>query len=84
MQDHLSTRELGWVLGRSAASIRRMIKAGEIKGVLIPGGYRIARDEVLRVSRDHVAAESGRKLSDEELERLIDRVITTDEKLVEP
>ena len=58
MDEYLSTKELGWVLGRSVGSVRTAIKRGEINGVLLPGGYRVARDEVLRVSREHVEAQA--------------------------
>jgi excisionase family DNA binding protein len=80
MDEFLSTRELGWVLGRSSGAIRRMIEDGEIEASRLPGGYRVPRDEVLRLSRETVEEKAGRKLSDTELERLIDKVIATDEE----
>ena len=79
MDAHLSTKELGWLLGRSATSVREMIRDGEIEGVRIPGGFRIPRGEVLRVSRETIQEKAGRKLSDSELERLVDEVIATNE-----
>ena len=79
MEDHLSTQQLGWLLGRSAGSVRAMIRDGEIEAVRIPAGFRIARAEALRVSRDHIEAEAGRKLSDRDLERVIEEVIATNE-----
>lgn len=79
MDEHLSTREMGWVLGRSAGTIRDMIRDGEIEGVRIPGGFRIPKAEALRLARERIEAEAGRKLSDRELERLIDEVISTNE-----
>jgi len=80
MDELLTTREMSWVLGRSAGSIRRMIKGGEIEGTRIPGGYRVPKSEVLRLARDRIEAEAGRKLSDRALEKLIDQVISTNEQ----
>ena len=77
MDDHLSTEEVGWVIGRSAGTVRDLIQAGEIEAGRIPGGYRIAKAEVLRLGRVRIEGETGRQLSDEELERLIDDVIET-------
>jgi excisionase family DNA binding protein len=79
MDDHLSTRQVGWILGRSAGTIRDLVKAGEIEGSRITTGFRIPRAEVLRLARQKIEAEGGRKLSDKELERLIDEVIATNE-----
>jgi hypothetical protein len=56
-----------------------MIRDGEIEGVRIPGGFRIPKAEALRLARERIEAEAGRKLSDRELERLIDEVIATNE-----
>jgi excisionase family DNA binding protein len=79
MEDHLSTREVGWVLGRSAGTVRDVIVAGDIDATRTVGGYRIPKAEVLRLGREKVGAEAGRKLPDTELERLIDDVIRTNE-----
>ena len=79
MEDSLSTREVGWLLDRSPGTVRQMIRDGEIDGVRIPSGFRVPRDEVLRLSRERIEEEAGRKLSDKELERLIDEVILTNE-----
>ena len=79
MDEHLSTKEMGWVLGRSPGSVRDMIRDGEIEGVRIPDGFRIPKAEALRVARERIEAEAGKKLSDRELERLIDEVISTNE-----
>jgi hypothetical protein len=79
VKDSLSTRQLGWVLGRSANSIRDAIKTGEIEGTRIPSGFRIPKPEVLRLARGKAEGETERKLSDRELERLIDAVIATNE-----
>jgi excisionase family DNA binding protein len=80
MHDHLSTEQVGWVLGRSAGTVRDMVKSGEIEGSRITTGYRIPKAEVLRLAREKVEAEAaGRKLSDKALERLIDDVIATNE-----
>jgi excisionase family DNA binding protein len=75
MDDHLSTEEMGWLLGRSANTIRDMIRDGEIEGVRLPAGFRIPKAEALRVAREHVEEQAGRKLSDRHLERLADEVI---------
>ncbi|HYH92831.1 MAG TPA: hypothetical protein VD763_06710 [Candidatus Saccharimonadales bacterium] len=79
MDELLSTTAVGWVLGRSPASIRRMIRGGEVEAVRIPAGFRVAKGEVMRLAREHIEREAGRKLDDDELERLIDDVITTNE-----
>ena len=57
-----------------------MIRDGELEATRIVGGFRISRDEVLRVSRETIQEKAGRKLSDAELERLIDEVLTTNEE----
>jgi excisionase family DNA binding protein len=80
MDEFLSTKEMGWVLGRSSGTVRDMIRDGEIEGVRLPDGYRVPKVEALRVARERIEAEAGRKLSDRELERLIDEVITTNEQ----
>lgn len=80
MDEHLSTKEMAWVLGRSPGTVRDMIRDGELEAVRIVGGFRIPKAEALRVARDHVEAEAGRRLSDRQLERLIDDVIATNEK----
>jgi Helix-turn-helix domain len=77
MDDHLSTEQVGWILERSASSVRTMITEGDIEAARIPGGYRIPKAEVLRLARERIESEAGRKLSDRELERLIDQVIET-------
>ena len=79
MDDHLSTTQVGWLLGLSSGSIRRLIREGEIEAARIPGGFRIARDEVLRISRESVQQQAGPKLSDRELESLGEEVIATNE-----
>lgn len=84
MDDHLSTREVGWILGRSGGSVRKMIADGEIQAARIPGAFRIPRAEVVRLARERIEAEGGRKLSDRELERLIDEVIVTNRERLVP
>jgi hypothetical protein len=79
MQDHLSTKQVGWILGRSAGRIRDQVKVGEIDGSRITTGFRIPKAEVLRLAHQKIEADGGRKLSDQELERLIDEVIATNE-----
>lgn len=80
MDEFLSTREMGWVMGRSPGTVRDMIRDGELEGVRLPDGFRVPRTEVLRVARDRIEREAGRKLSDRRLERLIDEVISTNEQ----
>jgi excisionase family DNA binding protein len=75
VDDQLSTEQMGWVLGRSPETVRDMIRDGEIEGVRLPAGFRVPRSEALRVARERIEAEAGRKLSDRELERLIDELI---------
>jgi excisionase family DNA binding protein len=77
VDDHLTTEQVGWILERSAGSVRDMIKDGEIEAVRIPAGFRVPKDEVLRLARERIEGETGRKLSDRQLERLIDQVIET-------
>ena len=80
MQEHLSTTQIGWLIGRSSGTVREMIRDGEIEASRIPGGFRIPRDEVLRVSRETIQEKAGRDLSDRELEKLIDGVLETNEQ----
>jgi excisionase family DNA binding protein len=77
MGDHLSTEQVGWILEKSAGSIREMIQSGEIEAVRLPAGYRVPRAEVLRLARDRIERESDRRVTDRQLERLIDQVIAT-------
>ena len=79
MDDHLSTRQVGWIIGESASTVRRLIRDGDIEASRLVGGFRVGRDEVLRVARATVEERAGRKLSDRELEKLIDDVIATNE-----
>jgi hypothetical protein len=79
MDELLSTTVVGWVLDRSPGSIRQMIRDGDIEGTRIPAGFRVPKAEVLRLARERIEAEAGRKLGDDELERLIDQVIGTNE-----
>lgn len=79
MDEHLSTRQLGWILDRSPGSVRDMIRDGEIEGVRLPGGFRVPKAEVLRLARERIEKEAGRKIPDRELERLVDGLIATNE-----
>jgi len=79
MDDTISTTELSWILGKSANAIRSMIKSGEIEAVRIVSGFRIPKAEAIRLGRERIETEAGRKLSDREVERLIDRVLETNE-----
>ena len=80
VDEFLSTREMAWVLGRSPGSVRRMIREGEIEGVRLPGGFRVPKAEALRLGRERIEQEAGRKLSDREVESLIDLVLSTNEQ----
>ena len=80
MDDFLSTRETSWVLGRSPGTVRDMIRDGEIEGVRLPDGFRVPKAEVIRLARERIETEAGRKLSDRDLERLIGEVIATNEQ----
>ena len=79
MDELLSTREMGWILAKSPEAIRRMIREGEIEGVRVPGAIRVPKAEALKAARQRIEAEAGRKVSDRELEELIDKVISTNE-----
>ena len=77
MDDQLTTKQFGWVLGRSDGAVRTMIRDGEIEAARLPAGFRIAKPEVLRVARATIEARAGRTVTDAELERLIDEVLAT-------
>jgi hypothetical protein len=79
MEDHLSTKQVGWILGRSASSIRDMVNTGEVEASRIPTGFRIPKVEVLRLARQKIESEGERQLSDQALEQLIDEIIVTNE-----
>jgi excisionase family DNA binding protein len=81
VNDLLTTQQLAWVLGRSTGTIRDQIKAGEIEATRIVGGYRIPKSEALRLAREKVEAETKSKITDKQLERLVDDVIETNESL---
>jgi hypothetical protein len=80
MDDHLSTQQIGWILDRSAGSVRDMIRDGKIEGVRLPAGFRVPKAEALRVARERIEVEAGRKIADRELERLVDELIATNER----
>ena len=80
MDESLSTKEMSWLLDRSAGSDPRDDPGGEIDGVRLPGGFRVPKAEALRLARERIEAEAGRKLPDREIERLIDQVIATNEE----
>jgi hypothetical protein len=79
VDEHLSTEQVGWILGKSAGSVRDMIRDGEIEAIRLVEGFRIPKAEALRLGRERIEQEAGRKVSDTELERLIDAVIRTNE-----
>lgn len=83
MDDHLSTQQMGWILDRSPGAVREMIRSGEIEGVRLPGGFRVPKAEALRLARERIEAEAGRKLPDRELERLVDVLIDTNLRSLE-
>jgi excisionase family DNA binding protein len=80
MDDQLSTEQVAWILDRSPETVRDMIRDGEIRGSRIPAGFRIPKAEALRLARERIEAEAGRKLSDRQLERVIDKLIATNEE----
>ena len=80
MNDHLSTQELAWIIGRSPGTVRDTIKDGEIEAIRIVDGFRIPRAEAMRLARERIEAERGRTLSDRDLERLIDELLATNEE----
>ena len=77
MDEHLSTQQVGWVIGHSPGTVRDRIRAGEIDATRIVDGYRIPKAEVLRLARERIEAEAGPKLSTRDLERLIDELLAT-------
>ena len=79
MNDHLSTQEVAWIVGRSPGTVRERIKGGEIEAIRIVDGFRIPKAEAMRVARERMG-EAGPKLSDSALERLIDELIATNEE----
>jgi excisionase family DNA binding protein len=80
VNDHLSTQQVAWILDRSPGTVRDMIKDGEIEAIRIVDGFRIPKEEAMRLARERIEAEAGRKLSDRDLERLIDELIATNEE----
>jgi excisionase family DNA binding protein len=77
MDDHLSSEEVSWILDRSAGTVRDMIRAGEIEALRLASGFRVPRAEALRLARERIEAEAGRKLSDHQLEQLVDELVAT-------
>ena len=57
-----------------------MIKDGDIEAIRIVDGFRIPKDEAMRLARERIESEDGRKVSDRDLERLIDELIATNEE----
>jgi hypothetical protein len=49
----------------------------------LPSGFRVPKAEALRLARERIETEAGRKLADRELERLVDELIATNERRVE-
>ena len=79
VNDHLSTQQVAWILDRSPGTVRDMIKDGDIEAIRIVDGFRIPKDEAIRLARERIEAEGGRKVSDQGLETLIDELIATNE-----
>ncbi len=52
---YFSPREVGEIVGTSADTIRRLIRADRLKAVRMPPGnhYKIAADEVLRYTAEY-------------------------------
>jgi excisionase family DNA binding protein len=82
VNDHLSTQELAWIIGRSPGTVRDRIKDGEIEAIRIVDGFRIPKSEAMRLARERIEAEAGRTLADRDLERLIDKLLATNEERV--
>ena len=80
MDEHLSTEQVSWILERSTGTVRDMIRDGEIEGIRIPAGFRVPKAEAIRLARDRIEAEAGRKLSDRQIERVIDTLIESNEE----
>ena len=80
MDDQLSTEQVAWIVDRSPETVRDMIRDGEIQTSRIPAGFRIPKAEALRLARERIETEAGRKLSDRELEQVIDKLIATNEE----
>ena len=80
MDEHLSTEQVSWILERSPGTVRDMIRDGEIEGIRIPAGFRVPKAEAIRLARDRIEAEAGRKLSDRQIESVIDKLIETNEQ----
>jgi hypothetical protein len=80
MDEHPSTQQVSWILERSPGTVRDMIRDGEIEGIRIPARFRIPKAEAIRLARDRIEAEAGRKLSDRQIERVIDKLIATNEQ----
>jgi len=79
VNDHLSTQQVAWILGRSPGTVRDKIKDGEIEAIRIVDGFRIPKAEALRIARERIEAEGGRRVSDRDLETLIDELIAINE-----
>ena len=80
MNDHLSTQQVAWILDRSPGTVRDTIKDGEIEAIRIVDGFGIPKVEAIRLARERIEAEDGRKVSDRALETLIDELIDTNEE----
>ncbi len=83
MDEYLSTEQVGWLLGTSDGVVRRMISRGEIDAFRAPGGFRIRRDEALRLARRRIESTTGRHVSDRMLERLAAEVLDRNEQATE-
>src|SRR5688572_12839072 len=83
-EGYYSTEQIGWLVGQSASAVRRMIKDGRIEGVRLPAGFRVKRDEAVRLSRERIERETGREISDREVERLVDETIAANEARTQP
>jgi excisionase family DNA binding protein len=77
VKDQFSTSEVGQLIGRSPTSVRGMIERGELESERLPGvGYRIAREAVLDLAKSVLRDEARARLSDKQVEALVERVLT--------
>jgi excisionase family DNA binding protein len=55
-QRYYSTREIADVLKVHEATVRRWLEAGRLRGVRLPGGWRVTQRELDRFLSDHTAS----------------------------
>jgi excisionase family DNA binding protein len=80
VKDAFSTGEVAQLIGRSPSSVRTMIKSGELESARLPGvGYRVPREAVVALAKAVLRDEAGARLSDRQVERLIEQVLAQNE-----